>query len=85
MSIFCAYKTKGDVIVVVVIQVDNKGAIKISTLDHNIPPSPAELIGVFQADTVYDYINCMLPALLSNLKEDPEVVKIYEKIQQEET
>ena len=83
MSAFYVYKTKKDVIIAIGLGTDGEGTAKLTVFDHHIPPSPAKLIDMFQADSMCDYVNCMIPVLLKNLKDDPEVIEIYERIQRE--
>jgi hypothetical protein len=84
MSIWHIYKTKRDVIIAIGLSTDDEGTTRITVLDHNIPPSPAEFLTIFQADSQRDYVHNMIPVLLANLKDDSEVVKIYERIKKEE-
>lgn len=83
MSTWYIYKTKKDIIVAVGLGEDAEGTAKMTVLDNNIPPSPAKLIGLFKADAQRDYINQMIPILLENIKNDPEIIKMYEQIKKE--
>ena len=76
MSQWYVYKTKKGTIFTVGLSGDIDTTIKVTALDHNIPPSPAKLVGIFEANSMYDYIHNMTLVLLDNLKKDTELVAI---------
>jgi len=84
MSTVYVYKTKKKQILAVLIGTpDGEGTSKITVLDSNIPPSKAELIDTFEANTQCDYISAMVPILLKYLSEDKRLMKIVKRIEKE--
>jgi len=83
MATWYIYKTKTDTIFAVGLSTDHEGIIRITCFDHNIPPSRAKLIDTFQANSLHDYIEKIVPSLFNNLKEDKEITKLYNRIHKE--
>lgn len=74
------YKTKKGTIFTVNLSGDTDEDIIINVFDHNIPPSPATLIGCFQANNMRDYVDKMIPILLEHLPEDKQLTKLVTQI-----
>ncbi len=83
MNTFYVYKTKKDVVFAIGLDGNIKEDVRIIAYDHNIPPSPCKFLGTFKADVQCDYIYQMIPYLVNNLKDDPEVIEIYERIKKD--
>lgn len=73
---FIVYKTKNNSIFVI----GSKNSRVKSIFDGNIPPSPAERIASFTADSTCDYIHNMIPILMEHLPNDKEIIEIYKQI-----
>jgi hypothetical protein len=83
MAQWHVYQTRAGTIFTIGLSGNSDEEIKIVAYDHNIPPTTAKLVGIFQADSQCDYINKMIPILLRNLKDNIETKKIYKRIKKE--
>ena len=83
MATWYVYKTRKNMIVAIGLGEDDESTAKMTVFDDRIPPSPAQLIGLFKADSQCDYIKNFIPILLENIKNDPELIKICKQIKKE--